>query len=247
VALNHFGFDANKELDVVSTIKKDILKLNTKDRIWRKIKEIENELNFDFDKNRLIWSDAIHQKMNDNNHQDQKSTNSRKSFLQKLNEVEKFNENDQVEDPDHQKSNTNFTNTTTMTLPSSYQINVDLENLKIAQSVRRHVSINNNLKTENVKTAFGDDLSLLRANPVSLESAMRDLITETNDSLTIKSEYIDDDEDEGNEKSEMEYYDENMDNYEKSNYELISINKNRKPLIVPPSTIPQTIVEEEDA
>lgn len=56
-ALNYLGYDPNKELPIVAKIKSDVKKLNDKNLIISKIKEMETKLNFEYEKQRLIWTE----------------------------------------------------------------------------------------------------------------------------------------------------------------------------------------------
>lgn len=56
-ALNYLGYDPNKELPIVAKIKSDVKKLNDKNLIISKIKEMEAKLNFEYEKQRLIWNE----------------------------------------------------------------------------------------------------------------------------------------------------------------------------------------------
>jgi hypothetical protein len=51
------GYDANKEMPIMTKIRDDIRKMNDKNFIIKKIFEMEKELNFEADKKRLIWSE----------------------------------------------------------------------------------------------------------------------------------------------------------------------------------------------
>jgi hypothetical protein len=53
--LDYLGYDSSKELPLVTKIKQDIKKLNSKQHIIKKIRELESELNFEADKRRFIW------------------------------------------------------------------------------------------------------------------------------------------------------------------------------------------------
>ena len=57
-ALNYLGYDPNKELPIVTKIKSDVKKLNDKQLIISKIKDMETKLNFEYEKKRLIWSES---------------------------------------------------------------------------------------------------------------------------------------------------------------------------------------------
>ena len=56
-ALTYLGYDPNKELPIVTKIKSDVKKLNDKNLIISKIREIETKLNFEADKERFLWND----------------------------------------------------------------------------------------------------------------------------------------------------------------------------------------------
>jgi hypothetical protein len=56
-ALKYLGYDPNKELPIVAKIKSDVKKLNDKNLIISKIKDMESKLNFEYEKKRLIWSE----------------------------------------------------------------------------------------------------------------------------------------------------------------------------------------------
>jgi len=57
-ALKYLGYDPNKELPIVAKIKSDVKKLNDKNLIISKIKDMESKLNFEYEKKRLIWSES---------------------------------------------------------------------------------------------------------------------------------------------------------------------------------------------
>lgn len=61
-ALDYFGFDPNKELPIVTKIRTDVKKLNDKNVIIQKIKEMEKDINFKMDKDRFIWNEEEEEK-----------------------------------------------------------------------------------------------------------------------------------------------------------------------------------------
>ena len=53
--LIHCGYNPNRELPIVTKIKSDVAKFNDKQMIISKLKTIEKQLMFQFDKQRFIW------------------------------------------------------------------------------------------------------------------------------------------------------------------------------------------------
>lgn len=85
-ALIHFGFDPNRELPIVSQIKEDVKKLNNKELIFKKITQIERQLNFESDKKRLIWNEEDEEQEEENNNNN--NNNSKISKIQKAKNIE---------------------------------------------------------------------------------------------------------------------------------------------------------------
>ncbi len=56
-ALKYLGYDPHKELPIITKIKNDVKKLNDKQLIISKIRDIEAKLNFEADKERFIWNE----------------------------------------------------------------------------------------------------------------------------------------------------------------------------------------------
>ncbi len=56
-ALKLIGVDPQTDMPIISQIKSEVRRLNSKDTIWTKIKQLEMELNFQHDKKRFIFTE----------------------------------------------------------------------------------------------------------------------------------------------------------------------------------------------
>ena len=55
-ALTIAGIDPKQDMAILSQIKTEVRKLNTKENIWNKITHLEKELEFEFNKQRFIYT-----------------------------------------------------------------------------------------------------------------------------------------------------------------------------------------------
>jgi outer membrane biosynthesis protein TonB len=91
-ALSILGRDPNQDMPMVTQIKDEVRKLNTKEIIWTKIKDLEAKLDFEYNKKRFIGdenNEVVESIKSDN--QSKKSAQESKPTKQ---EEEKFHTND---------------------------------------------------------------------------------------------------------------------------------------------------------
>lgn len=58
-AIDYFGYDPEQDMPIVAKIKADIKRFNDKKQILRRIMEMEKELDFDYDRQRFLWSEKM--------------------------------------------------------------------------------------------------------------------------------------------------------------------------------------------